>query len=102
MNNFTESEIEIFSLDELKDLGFSYIPGPSIAPDVEAAQAFMVAESAAPYGEPEKRGSYGDVVLRHTLEQAIKHLNPALPETARQEALKAALSVYSPQLIDAQ
>jgi len=28
----TESEIEIFSLDELKTLGFSYIPGPSIAP----------------------------------------------------------------------
>lgn len=61
-----------------------------------------MAESAAPYGEqPEKRSSYGDVVLRHTLEQAINRLNPALPETARQEALKAALSVFSPQLIDA-
>lgn len=31
VSNFTESEIEIFSLDELKQLGFSYIPGPSIA-----------------------------------------------------------------------
>ncbi len=39
---FTESEIEIFSLDELKQLGFSYIPGPSIAPDVEATQGFLV------------------------------------------------------------
>jgi hypothetical protein len=28
MNNFTESEIEIFSLDELKQLGFSYILEP--------------------------------------------------------------------------
>ncbi len=101
MNSFTESEIEIFSLDELKRLGFSYIPGPSLAPDAEAAQGSMVAESRAPYGEPEKRASYGDVVLRHTLEQAINRLNPALPETAQQEALKAALSVFSPQLIDA-
>src|SRR4030042_840550 len=101
MNNFTESEIEIFSLDELKRLGFSYIPGPSIAPDVEAIQPFLVAESPAPYGEPEKRSSYGDVVLRHTLEQAINRLNPALPETARQEALKVAMSVFSTQLIDA-
>lgn len=101
MTAFTESEIEIFSLDELQRLGFSYIPGPSIAPDVETAQGFLVAESPAPYGEPEKRATYSDVVLSHTLEQAINRLNPALPEMARQEALKAALSVFSPQLIDA-
>jgi type I restriction enzyme R subunit len=101
MTAFTESEIEIFSLNELTRLGYSYIPGPSIAPDIEATQGFIVAEPAIPYGEPEKRESYGDVVLKHTLEQAIKRLNPAVPKTARQEALKAALSVYSPQLIDA-
>ena len=68
---------------------------------LKPAQAFLVAETAPPYGEPEKRASYGDVVLKHTLEQAINRLNPAVPETARQEALKAALSVFSPQLIDA-
>ena len=101
MTAFTESEIEIFSLDELKDLGFSYIPGPSIAPDAEAFQGFRVGEPASPYGGPEKRATYGDVVLKHTLEQAIHRLNPAVPETARQEALKATLSVFSPQLIDA-
>ncbi len=105
MNIFTESEIEIFSLDELKQLGFAYIPGPSIAPDVVGAvreqplRGFLVAEPAAPYGEPEKRATYGDVVLRHTLEQSINRLNPAVPETARHEALKSALSVFSPQLI---
>lgn len=101
INTFTESEIEIFSLSELKQLGFSYIPGPSIAPDVEAIQGLLVAEPVAHYGVSEKRATYGDVVLKHTLEQAILRLNPAVPETARQEALKAALSVYSPQLIDA-
>ncbi len=98
---FTESEIEIFSLDELEQIGFSYIPGPSIAPDVEAGQAFLVAEPSSPYDESEKRASYGDVVLKHTLEQAINRLNSAVPETARQEALKAASSVFSPQLINA-
>lgn len=101
MNSFTESAIEIFSIDELKKLGFSYIPGPSIAPDAEITPAFPVAEPVPPYGVLEKRVSYGDVVLKQILEQAIKHLNPALPETARQEALKSVLSVYSPQLIDA-
>ncbi len=101
MNSFTESEIEIFSLDELKQLGFSYVPGPSIAPDVEDGLVFLVAEPRVPYGELEKRASYGDVVLKHTLEQAINRLNPSVPATARQEALKAVLSVFSPQLIDA-
>lgn len=101
MTAFTESEIEIFSLDELKRLGFSYLPGPSIAPDAEATQDFLVAEPAASYGVPDKRAAYGDVVLKHTLEQAIDRLNPTLPVSARQEALKAVLSVFSPQLIDA-
>ncbi len=101
MTAFTESEIEVFSLDELKQQGFSYIPGPSIAPDAEATQYFLVAESGAPYGLPEKRAAYADVVLKYTLEQAINRLNPTLPVSARQEALKAVLSVFSPQLIDA-
>lgn len=101
MKHFTESEIEVFSIDELKQLGFSYIPGPSIAPDVEATQGLLIAEPSSPYGEPEKRLSYSDVVLKHTLESAIKRLNPSLPEAARQEALKMALSVFSPQLINA-
>ena len=101
MNNFTESEIEVFSLDELKQQGFSYIPGPSIAPDAEATQDFLVAEPVAAYGVPDKRAAYADVVLKHTLEQAIDRLNPTLPVSARLEALKAALSVFSPQLIDA-
>ena len=68
MTAFTESEIEIFSLDELKDLGFSYIPGPSIAPDGETVQGFRVGELSSPYGGPEKRATYGDVVLKHTLD----------------------------------
>ena len=104
MTAFTESEIEIFSLNELKQLGFSYIPGPSIAPDFEEAMQqppLMVAESFAPYGPLEKRTSYSEVVLRPILEQAIHRLNPTIPETARQEALKTILSVFSPQLIDA-
>jgi type I restriction enzyme R subunit len=100
MTAFTESEIEVFSLDELVRLGFHFVAGPSIAPDVEAIQGFLLAAPGNIYGIAEKRASYGDVVLRHTLEKAIKQLNPKLPEAARKEALKTVLSVYSPQLID--
>jgi type I restriction enzyme R subunit len=99
--NLTESEIEIFSIDELKRQGFSYAPGLSIAPDDELTPGVLIAEPLPPYGVPGKRASYEDVVLKSTLEQAINHLNPRLPESARQTALKTILSVYSPQLIDA-
>jgi type I restriction enzyme, R subunit len=100
MTAFTESEIESFSLDELKQLGFSCIPGPSIAPDVSADPAFPLAEPASPYGVLARRVTYGEVVLKHTLERAINRLNPAIAATARQEALKTTLSLFSPQLID--
>jgi hypothetical protein len=52
-----------------------------------------VRETVLPYDAPEKRASYEDVVLKHTLEQAINHLNPSVPATARQEALKTVLSL---------
>lgn len=104
MKIFTESEIELFSLSELKQLGFAYVAGPSIAPDFEGdvhQASFLVAEASAPYGVPEKRDSYGDVVLKQTLEDAIARLNPTLPEAVCGQALKEVLSVYSPQLISA-
>ena len=94
MTSFTESEIEVFSLEELGRQGFTCIPGPVIAPDAEPAQGAL-------FPEMEKRSSYGDVVLKRTLGEAIDRLNPTLPVSARQEALKASLSVFSPQLIDA-
>ena len=53
-----------------------------------------------PYGEP-KRESYSDVILTHSFAAAVKRLNPIVPETARQQAIKTVLSVFSPQLIDA-
>ncbi|KAF0127375.1 MAG: type I restriction enzyme R subunit [Elusimicrobia bacterium] len=102
MPAFTESEIETFSLDELKRLGYSYIPGPSIAPDVEVQDGLFAADPSVPFGDgPKKRENYGEVILKSALEEAIERLNPEIPAPARQEALKAVLSVYSPQLIDA-
>ena len=101
MNRFTESEIEIFSLSELKGLGYSYIPGPSIAPDGDAQQGLFTADPAPAYVAPGKRKDYGEVVLKDTLEEAIARLNPQIPSAARAEALKAVLAVYSPQLIAA-
>ncbi len=48
-----------------------------------------------------KRKSYSDVILEDVLMNAIYKLNPALPQTAKDQALKSVFSVYSTQLIEA-
>ncbi|MBN1189348.1 MAG: restriction endonuclease subunit S [Dehalococcoidales bacterium] len=70
----------------------------SIAPD---SVDFHVSETGVLYDSPARRTSYEEVILKHTLESAINRLNPTLPPGARQEAFKAVLSVFSPQLITA-
>lgn len=99
MTAFTESDIEVLSLEELQNSGFNYIAGPAIAPDVDTSQPFLSHETGPGYDILEKRSSYEDVIIKSTLEAAIERLNPSLPSTLRQEAFKAVLSVYSPQVV---
>ncbi|MCX5727203.1 MAG: HsdR family type I site-specific deoxyribonuclease, partial [Candidatus Saganbacteria bacterium] len=98
---FTESEIENYSLDELKELGFSYVPGPAIAPDEGLGGASLMADAGIVEGSIGKRESYEDVILKRPLGKAIERLNPQIPKEVREEAFKQVLSVFSPQLIAA-
>lgn len=51
-------------------------------------------------GEPAaERASFGEVVLVGRLGEAIRQLNPAIPEEARQEALRKVLHLTTPSLI---
>ena len=100
MSSFTESEIEVYSLAELSKIGFDYLPGPSLAPDEKATHPESSAKARSTYGQP-RRESYTDVILLHAFAVAVRRLNPAIPEIARQQAVKTVLSVFSPQLIDA-
>ena len=59
MTSFTESDIEILTLDELKALDYSYIPGPSIAPDIDSIQPSFLAEPVPAYGKSEKHRTHG-------------------------------------------
>ncbi len=50
-------------------------------------------------GEPAaERDSFGEVVLVGRLREAIRRLNPAIPEEAREEALRKVLRVGTPSL----
>jgi type I restriction enzyme R subunit len=38
MAKITENDIELYAIEELENLGYSYIYGPDIAPDTDAQE----------------------------------------------------------------
>ena len=81
--NATESVVEDAALEWFGASGFSIGHGPEMAP-----------------GELEsERATFGDVVLIDRLRRAIWSLKPAIPEEAREEALRKVLRVATLSLI---
>jgi len=83
MRKITESEIEEFSIELLEGLSYKYIYGPDIAPD----------------GETPERASFEDLLLLERLRTAARRINPVLPVTAIEDAVKQIQRIHSPQLI---
>ena len=82
MTSFTESIVEDAALEWFGELGYSVGHGPQLAPGEAAAE----------------RDSFGEVVLVGRLREAIWRLNPAIPEEAREEALRKVRRVGTPSL----
>jgi type I restriction enzyme R subunit len=83
MTNFTESVVEEAALDWLRELGYSVVFGPTIAP-----------------GEPgAERTAPNEVLLRGRLEAALARLNPQLPPAARAEARRKLANPDRPSLV---
>ncbi len=80
--SLNESIVEDAALEWFGELGYAVGHGPHLAP----------AELAA------ERDSFGEVVLVGRLREAIQRLNPAIPEEAREEALRKVLRVETPSL----
>ena len=83
MTQLHESDIEQMLIELLKAKGYQYLYGPDIAPD----------------GETPMRGSFEEVVLRDKLEKAVKRLNPSLPCSVQDEAVKTVLRISSPDIL---
>ena len=80
--SLNESIVEDAALEWFGDLGYAVGHGPHIAPGEPAAE----------------RESFGDVVLGGRLREAIRRLNPGIPEEAREEALRKVLRVATTSL----
>ena len=65
--SLNESHVEDAALERFGELGYAVGHGPHLAPGEPAAQ----------------RQSFGEVVLVGRLREAIRRLNPAIPEEAR-------------------
>ena len=53
----------------------------------------------APGEAAAERDSFGEVVLVRRLREALRRLNPDIPEDAREEALRKVLRVATPSLV---
>ena len=82
---FTESVVEEAALEWFGALGYAVVAGPSIAPGEPAAE----------------RTSYEQVLLEGRLREALRRLNPTVPDEALDEAFRKLTRISSPQLVDA-
>ena len=83
MKKITENDIELYAIKELESLGYTYIYGPEIGPDSDHSL----------------RTSYDQVVLTDHLKNAIATLNPDIPSTAQEDAVKQVMRIGSPDLL---
>ncbi|MBP7140428.1 MAG: HsdR family type I site-specific deoxyribonuclease [Opitutaceae bacterium] len=91
--NLTESIVEDATLTWFGALGYAVGHGPQMAPG-EQAQGTLT-----PTLSQGERESYGEVVLVGRLREALRRLNPTIPEDAREEALRKVLRVATPSLV---
>ncbi len=84
MKPITENNIEQYTIDELKTLGFQYVHGVVISPD----------------GDNAERNAYDDIILKQRLLTAITKLNPDVPANACNQALNEVIRIGSPDLLN--
>ena len=72
MTTLTEADVEQAALDWLRAIGWQVAHGPDIAPDARGAE----------------RDDYGQVVLERRLRDALARLNPSLPPSALDDAVR--------------
>ena len=83
MPKLCESEIEKMAIEELVELGYTYLSGPDIAPDALFAE----------------RNSYSEVLLRKRLTDAVVRLNPNLSYDVVLEAVNKVARISSSNLV---
>jgi len=82
--SFSESTVEDAALDWLRDLGYTILHGPELAPGEPAAE----------------RETYCDVVLDGRLRAALVRLNPKVPAAALEDAFARLTAIELPSVVE--
>ena len=82
-NRLDESLIESVALGYFQALGYEYVHGPSIAPD----------------GDAPERADYGQIVLLRRLQDALRRINPGMPDEVIEDAIRQVTRTDSPDLV---
>ncbi|MCC5655032.1 type I restriction endonuclease subunit R [Nostoc sp. XA013] len=83
-STLTEDEIEQYQLQLLQNLGYSYSNGYDIQPE----------------GIKQERETFGEVILKHRLPQAISRINPTIPHDAQYQAQREIFNIASSDLLN--
>ena len=83
MTKITESDIELYAIEELEKQGYVFIHGPDIAPD----------------GKKPERKEFSNVILTNRLNNFLLKLNPHITQSALDQALQEVKRIFSPELI---
>jgi type I restriction enzyme, R subunit len=83
-SSLTEDEIEQYQLQLLQNLGYSYSNGYDIQPE----------------GIKQERETFGEVILKHRLPQAISRINPTIPHDAQYQAQREIFNIASSDLLN--
>jgi type I restriction enzyme R subunit len=83
MSRFTESTVEEVALEWLADQGYTVAHGLDLLPG----------------GSSPERADYAQVVLEGRLREALARLNPNLPPTAQEDALRKLTRPEGPTLV---
>ncbi|WP_452221285.1 type I restriction endonuclease subunit R [Lacinutrix salivirga] len=84
MTKLSEDSIEQASINQLVGQGYTYHYGPAIAP----------------YSENPQREGFESVLLEQQLKNALRHLNPDVPESARVEAYQKIVNLGTQDLME--
>ena len=79
----TESELEAQAITWFQDTGWEFRHGPDIAPD----------------GDTPERADYRQVLLTGRLFEALRRLNPEIPEIVLEDALRRIAKPDHPSLV---
>ncbi len=83
-SSLTEDEIEQYQLQLLQTLGYKYYNGYDIQPE----------------GRNQERESFGEVVLKDKLAQAISRINATIPPDAQYQAQREIFNIVSSDLLN--